>query len=169
MAALETLQTLLTIVTLISVPVGVIYHIMTLRNQKQSRQASLFMQLYDTYRSPEFRKIQMILGRCTWTDFDDCLRKYGPDADIDAWSNLHTVAAYYNGIGVLVKKKMVSVDLVEELLGNVVTRQWWRWGPILVKYREKVAVDQTRKFELWHGFEYLAELMHSRGTYPKEQ
>jgi hypothetical protein len=49
MVTIETLQTVLTFVTLISVPVGVFYHIMTLRNQKQSRQASLFMQLYDTY------------------------------------------------------------------------------------------------------------------------
>ena len=40
------LQTILTYLTLISVIVGVFYHIMTLRNQSRTRQAQLFQQLY---------------------------------------------------------------------------------------------------------------------------
>ena len=43
-------QTVLTYLTLISVPVGVAYHILTLRNQSRTRQAQLFMQLFDRYR-----------------------------------------------------------------------------------------------------------------------
>jgi hypothetical protein len=54
MAEPLTLQTLLTYLTLISVPVGVFYHIMTLRNTRrnqeltlETRQAQMFMQIYN--------------------------------------------------------------------------------------------------------------------------
>jgi hypothetical protein len=49
------LQSALTYLTLISVPVGIFYHIMTLRNQNKNRQAQLFINLYSTYATPEMQ------------------------------------------------------------------------------------------------------------------
>ena len=56
------LQTILTYLTLISIPIGVLYHIMTLRNtsknqqlQLESRQIQLYMQLLDRFASEENR------------------------------------------------------------------------------------------------------------------
>ena len=37
-------------------------------------------------------------------------------------------------------------------------------GPIIVEWRKEVAPDIHRKYELMHGFEYLYDLMRSRGT-----
>ena len=55
------IQTLLTYLTLISVPIGIFYYIMTLNNtrknqqmQLETRQAQLFMNIYNTYRSKEY-------------------------------------------------------------------------------------------------------------------
>ncbi len=57
------LQTILTYLTLISVPVGVIYHIMTLRNtrknqllQLETRQTQLYMQVLNKVSSLEFQR-----------------------------------------------------------------------------------------------------------------
>lgn len=57
------IQTVLTYLTLISVPVGIFYYIMTLNNtrknqrqQLETRQTHLFMTLYETARSREFRR-----------------------------------------------------------------------------------------------------------------
>ena len=68
------LQTLLTYLTLISVPVGVFYHIMTLRNtgknqemQLETRQAQLFMQIYQEMSSPEHYKRSDELLHMEWT------------------------------------------------------------------------------------------------------
>jgi hypothetical protein len=126
------------------------------------------MQLYETYRSPEFRKLQMSIHKHEFIDFTDFWDKFG-STNTDVWSAWLSVAAYYNGIGVLVKKGLISIDLVEELLSNTITRQWWRMSPILIEWREKVATGQIRKHELMHGFEYLAKELNARGTYQVEQ
>ena len=57
------LQTVLTYLTLISVPVGVFYHIMTLRNTRRNQQltlenrnAQLLMRIYDKYTETELMR-----------------------------------------------------------------------------------------------------------------
>jgi hypothetical protein len=165
MRDMVTLETLLDIIPVLTLVIVGAYYSLQIRNQNKTRQAQLFMQLYDTYRSHDFRKLQMSLGKHEFTDFDDFWGKYGGDGDLDAWSAWLSVAAYYNGIGVLVKKGLISIDLVEELLGNTIARQWWRLGPILVGWRETRVTSQIRKHELMHGFEYLANEMHKRGTH----
>ena len=59
-----TLQTTISLLTLISLTIGVVYHIMTLRNAKknqelqlETRQAQLFMNIFESYRGIEFRRI----------------------------------------------------------------------------------------------------------------
>jgi hypothetical protein len=56
MAEPVSIQTMLTYLTLISVPVGVFYHIMTLRNQSRTRQVQLFMQIYNRWTDPIFQE-----------------------------------------------------------------------------------------------------------------
>ncbi len=80
------LQTVLTYLTLISVPIGVFYHIMTLNNtrknqkmQLETRQAQLFMQIYHGMSSPEFYMRSDELLKMEWEDFDDYYRKYGSE------------------------------------------------------------------------------------------
>jgi hypothetical protein len=80
------IQNVLTYLTLISVPVGVFYHIMTLNNtrknqqlQLETRQTQLFMNLYETWRSPDFRK------RSNFVNFQveyDNLRVFGKNMDL---------------------------------------------------------------------------------------
>jgi hypothetical protein len=116
MVTLDTVLNVIPVVTLVLVGA---YYSLQIRNQNRARQAQLFMQLYETYRNPEFRKLQISLSRYEFTDFKDFWGKYGVDVNPDAWSSWLAVAAYYNGIGVLVKKNLISIDLVEELLSNV--------------------------------------------------
>jgi len=90
------LQTMLTYLTLISVPVGVFYPIITLQNtrknqelarraQEQSpetRQAQLFMDLYDTFSSKQYQKDrERMFHIWEFDDFDDFFRKYGVDVN----------------------------------------------------------------------------------------
>jgi hypothetical protein len=47
------LQTLLTYLTLISVPIGVFYHIMMLRNSQKARQTEMLMRLHESKHDKE--------------------------------------------------------------------------------------------------------------------
>jgi len=155
---LSTLQT-------VALVVGISYYIMTLRNQQKSqkhaeetRQAQLFMGFYETYRNREFKKQFNSSISQQPDDYNDWLKKYGPVNNPDAWADWQTVAAYFNGIGVLLKKGFIDISLVEELLVHSVAIAWVRMGPIIKESRndrETFSQSGGTNIGFYHGFEYL--------------
>ncbi len=81
----------------------------------ETRQAQLFMGLYETYRSPQFRKQWTTILNQEYTDFDDFWEKYGLENNPDAWANWQSVASFFHGMGILVKKGLVEPNLLDEL------------------------------------------------------
>jgi hypothetical protein len=160
-----TLETLLDVVPVVSLVVVLSYYTLTVRNQNRTRQAQLLMNLYETYRSPEFRKQQMIIQNLEYTDFEDFIEKYGSETNPESWAIWFSVAAFFNGVGVLVGRNLLDIGLVEELLGNITDRMWTVMGPVLIEWRRQSVTQKMRKYELLHGFEYLYDQMRSRGTF----
>jgi hypothetical protein len=153
-------QTALTFLTLISIPVGVFYHIMTLRNQSRTRQAQLLMGLYEAYRNTESRLQSLELQNQEWTDYDDYFSKYGDVNNPEAWAKWEAKASSFNGIGVLLEKNLIDISLVDTLLSSSVNRHWNKisMGPILVEWRKRLGETvETRPRTLvpFHGFDYL--------------
>ena len=105
------LQLISTVSASIGVLVGVINWIIRTRRaerQKQTeietRQAQLFMGLYERFRAKDFRKeVYDILYRWDWQDSDDFWRKYGPETNIEAFSVWTAVVIFFEGVGILVK------------------------------------------------------------------
>ena len=150
------------VLTGIGIIVAIIYYTLTLRNatktqqlQLETRQAALFMDLYKTYQSLEFVKTRRELITLEWTDFDDFWEKYGGDSDSDVWIKWQSQAAFYNGVGVLVKKGLIDISLVDELFSNVLHRMWNHMGPVIIEWRDTRKYTEIRTHELFHGFDYL--------------
>ena len=119
------IQSILTLLTLISVPVGVFYNIMTLRNtrknqelQLETRQAQLFMQVYNRWCDPSFAKQYSMARYRYMQDIDELLKAvfdpYNPEAHIP----FHVLGQFFEGIGMLVRKGLVDFNLVENLLST---------------------------------------------------
>lgn len=163
-------QTVLTYLTLISIPVGIFYYIMTLRNAQKTRQTQLLMGLYETYRSPEFAHAWGEVMEQEYTDFDDYWEKYGTHVNREAWSNWQSVARAFHGMGVLLKRGLVDIDLVEELLVNIVLISWNKMGPILLGFREYTrssdspfgGLGSSKRYPQMSGFEYLYNELKKR-------
>lgn len=152
-------------VAIFGVMAGLTYYVLTVRNQRKARQAQLLMGLYETYRSKEFRQDVIEIRSQEYTDFDDFWEKYGEETNPDAWTSWLTVASFFNSVGVLLKRNMIDIVLVEDLLSNVVFGMWSRMHVPLYGYREW----QTRTVigqEILHGFEYLYEQLSQRATVP---
>ena len=150
-----TLQTTISLLTLISLTIGVIYHIMTLRNtrknqelQLETRQAQLYMNLYGTYHSPEFRKQLYKLLNLEWKDYDEWHEKYG-GTDLPETVAFGSVMGYFNGLGLLVRKGLIDVDTVYELLSAFIVEVWEKHLPIMLAQR-----DYYNR-PIWGEFEYL--------------
>lgn len=147
------------VLTGIGIIASILYYASVLRNQNRTRQAQLFMNIYETYRSPEFRRQVNDIRSQEWTDFDDWWSKYGQDTNPDAWASWMSVAAYFDGVGVLLKKNLIDIDLVDELLSNTVFGTYRRMEKPLKEWRKRVDRSMSTH-EILEGFDYLqSELM----------
>jgi hypothetical protein len=157
---MATLDNVLDIIPALGIILALVYYTLTVRNQNKTRQAQLLMGLYENYRSPEFRRMCQQIGRWEWTDFEDFWEKYGEENNPDAWNIWESVAAFYNGVGVLLRNGLIDIKLVDDLLYNVVQRDWPRMGPIIVEWRKYLRArygERERKHDNWGGFDYLHE------------
>jgi hypothetical protein len=166
MAEPVTLQTLLTYLTLISVPVGVFYHIMTLRNtrknqelQLETRQAQLYMGLINTLRSPEFRRQWHIAEAASWEDYDDFSTKYSAENNPEVLSAFTSVWAFFESVGTLVKKGLIDLGLVDGFLAGSLVGAWRWFEPLLIGDRDHFGAN------LWADFEYVYDEIMKRGDY----
>ena len=111
------IQTILTYLSLVSIPIGVFYHIMTLRNQSRTRQAQLFMQLFEGYRQKSTWREGFELIQMEWTDNEDFFKKYDSSINLDNYEKRYALWSFFDGIGMLMKKGIVDKELIYYLMG----------------------------------------------------
>ena len=134
-----------------SVVVYVINSIVTTRKAEKMRQAQLFMELYNTYRRRDFRmQYSELLWNQMWTDYDDWYQKFGPETNPDAFANYTAVLAYFEGVGQLVKRKMIDRSLVYDLLSIIAIWIWEKMEPTVKGQRERMKTPR-----IWEDYEYL--------------
>jgi hypothetical protein len=110
------LQTALTYLTLISVPIGVFYHIMTLRNNEPME--------------------------WEFNDFEDFWEKYGRKNNPEAFSLRGSVGGYFEGMGVLVQRGLIDITIADDLISGVITSFWDKFGPIYLGMRKRLNYPQ---------------------------
>ena len=128
MSTLEALQTLLTFVTLISVPIGVFYYILTLRNQSRARQIQIIRGLMVSLVGFSFLTLE-------YTDYDDFMSKYGPESDPERWLDLMSWFTKLEECGVYVKEGMLDIRLIYLLHGGTIKKSWEMLRVLLKEYR----------------------------------
>ena len=163
------------VVPILALAASITYYAMVLRNQNQTRQAQLFMELYKTYRDPVFREQFSEILLQEWRDFEDFWDKYGQQNNPEAWARWQTVVSYFQGIGVLLRQGMLDIKVIEELFAPTVFIAWVRMGPIVKGFKELSKTDSHRaqyndlegeglpkKWDPWSGFEYLFNELKKR-------
>jgi len=122
--------------------VAAIYYIMNIRNNQknqqltlEARQTQIFLQLLN-YLKIEGKAWTQFMLTYEWTDFEDYMKKYGPVNNPDAWEEQFKHVMTFEGLGILVSKKMIDVSLVYEAYGDWVLRYWEKYYPIMIESRK---------------------------------
>lgn len=111
------LQTVSIVIAASSVVVGVIVSLFSIRNVGRSRQASLFSAFQNQAYDKEFIKDMTRINEVwSWDSAEDFFAKYGPGADPDAFASFVTVGMYYDGMGRLLREKLIDKRLIPEFL-----------------------------------------------------
>ncbi len=132
-----TLQTVGILLTGLTVSIAAIYYTLNLRYtrrnqdlQLETRQAQLFMQIYNQWATMEMgiQWENTLNNEWSYEDY----HKYNVEDIVGA----RMLARFYEGIGVLVKRNLIDIKLVDDLLSGDLMRYWEHIEPFMLEYRK---------------------------------
>jgi hypothetical protein len=161
-----TYQIVLSTIQTVSLVVGIIYYITTLRNNQRSQQlqletrkAQLYMQLFLKITSEEFIKNSLELIKFPIGDVKEFMEKYmaGPDSTLQA--KLFQLFWHIDGLGYMISQGLIDPEMVYNFGGGFAqVWHWKKWEPVILSTRK---LRNEPEFMKW--FEYTAsEMMRIR-------
>lgn len=140
-----------TYLPIVSFTIVLLYYGINVRDANRSRQAGLYMQLYSSFRSPEFLKsMSQILYVYNWDGFEDFNSKFSPEADLETSNKITSVLLLFEIIGGLIRQGFLDIKVIEEQVGVAFLPIWVKLGPVLMAEREYRGLPK-----LWNECEYL--------------
>jgi len=138
------------VVATIGVLVGVAFAYLEIRSLVRTRQTELVIGLYSTYGGKEFQEAWRELETQEYKNFKDYVKKYGE-------SSMETVGVFFEGIGVLLHRKLIDISLVDDLFSTPIKLAWEKMKPILEGARK-----HFNRPQIYEWFEYLYNEMKKR-------
>lgn len=144
------------VITIFGVIAGFSYYVMTVRNQNRARQAQLFMQIFSRQYDVEQRRSLYIIENIEYENLDDFLEKYGPETNPDVYFRGSSLGTYFEGVGVLVKRKLIDPSMVDDLMSGRIIDYWEANRRWVLEMRER-----TGDYEMIEHVEYLYDVIKS--------
>jgi len=152
------ISTVSIVIAAASVVAGVVYYSFQLRHQTKMRKTDLIIRLYSTYGSNEFREALIKVMNLQFKDYEDYVKKYGPwFSDQPAHKAMAMVGMFFEGIGVLLYKKLIDVSLTYDLFSTPTRLCWEKLKPVVEGLRKQYN-DPT----IFEWSEYLYNEMQKR-------
>jgi len=138
------------IVAAISVVVGVIFAILQMRHTTKMRHTELVIELNPALKANinDLIEASKKIWSLEFNSYEEYLEKYGNPMSDKA---IVTIASYYDGLGFLLYKRLITdIDLIEYFMEGSIIQIWEKLKPIIVGLRK--AMNSP---ELFKSFEYL--------------
>jgi len=100
----------------ISVVIGVLMSILSMRNFTKSRQATVFLDCHRQVDLQFLNTMSEILIEWSWTSPEDFMNKYGPRSNPEAWAKFILYASFFDSMGKLIDRKLTDTNLIPESL-----------------------------------------------------
>ena len=140
------------VLTGLGLTASIVYYSTVLRNSDTTRRTQLLLNIKQQMNTQEFWfRFNKVMMTYQWKDYQEFSEKYSQQVNPEAFSEILSIAAFFNGIGVLVATGVVDIDLLCMHLGNMPVRAWVKMEPIITEYRKEVPLAYSY-------FEYLKEV-----------
>jgi hypothetical protein len=127
---------------------GVVYYILDIRHQSRLRQWENVIRLspYFSMNAREVQEAITLVCSIEYEDYKDYLEKYsGKQEDM----MLKILGNYFEGIGILVHRKLVREDIVYDFWGDIIESSWEKIQPLVADMRRDTG-DQNM-FRFWEN------------------
>jgi hypothetical protein len=123
------------------------------------------MDIYKTYSSKEYQQDREDISLIwKFKDFDDFIEKYGPRSNPEVHASWDTQIAQYDGIGVLIRRGMISPDLVFDLIYDSIIWFWEKFLPVVEGLRKGYMPSYGQEAE--YLYQEMKRLAEERGRTP---
>jgi hypothetical protein len=139
------------IIAAAGVMIGVVYYILDIRNQSKVRQTELIMRLYSVRDSMEFQESWKKVMAKEFEEYKDYEKWYD-------WSDFIVVGLFFEGVGILLRRKLIDIGLVDDLFSYIIKTTWEKIRPVTEGVRKHNNAPQ-----IYEWFEYLYNEMQKRG------
>jgi len=148
------------IVAAAGVLAGVVYYVLQMRNQTRIRKTDLIVRINPWFNiSPkELIEYANTVLALEYKDYDDFVQKYGslyggkPEANA-----LRTMLNWADGLGMLLKRNLVDIDIVLDSYGGIAQLFWEKVKPLVEGYRK-----DTHYAHHYERVEYLCSEIEKR-------
>ena len=144
------ISSLSAIIAAIGVMIGVVLTVLEVRNWVNTRQTDLVIRLYSTFGSDEIQEAWERIQTRESKDFDSYRKEYG-------LQDVNKVGWFFEGLGVLLHRKLIDISLVDDLFSSPVKRAWEKLKPVAEGER-----NQTNRPQIWEWFEYVYNELKKR-------
>ena len=147
------IQTISIAVASASVTLAAIFYMWQIRHQTRIRKTDLIVRINPWFNiSPkELLEYANTVLALEYKDYDDFVQKYGslyggkPEANA-----LRTLLNWADGIGLLLERNLVDLDIVVDSYGGIAQTFWEKVKPLVEGYRK-----ETNNPRWWEYLEYL--------------
>jgi hypothetical protein len=154
--------TLSIVLTGIGIIGAIVYYTLTLRNATKTRQAQLFMQIYNRFNTREFVE-QMNYLRFKWSipQLEDWSEFFTSEEYQEDFNIVASTVYFFEGVGVLVSKGLIDVELVDDLMSGPLTHIWERMLPFNDSARAVLGQPAAEWYEfLYNKVKPIREKQH---------
>jgi hypothetical protein len=135
---------------------GVIYYVLEIRHQSRLRQTESLIRLSPWFNMNAREVQEAVTQVCSieYKNYEDYLERYSEKPEN---MTLKILGNYFEGIGILVYRKLVDADIVYDFWGEIIQSSWQKIQPLVVDMRKDVG--DLNMFRFW---EYLYDEMKRR-------
>ena len=143
-------------VTMVAVLVGLTFGAIELRQLRNTQESQVLIEFYNTYQTPEYVRGGMLL-----LDLPDDI---SPDEVRSIMQGENRVALRqqlftFEGIGLMVFRGDVSIEVVDQMFRYAVTSAWRKLRPWIIEERDRIGYSNS-----WEWFQWLAERLEERSN-----
>jgi hypothetical protein len=149
-------QTVSIVIASAGVLAGVVYYVLEIRHQSRLRQTESVIRLSPWFNMNAEEVQEAIATVCSieYKNYEDYLEKYsGKQED----KMLKILGNYFEGMGILVFRRLVEADIVYDFWGDIIKSSWDDVEPLIGEMRKDSG--NANMFRFW---EYLSNEMKRR-------
>ena len=156
MSIVVDIQTVSIAIASTGVFLAAIYYIFQIRHQSRLRQTESVIRLSPWFNMNAREVQEAITQVCSieYKNYEDYLKRYSEKPE---HIMLKILGNYFEGIGILVYRKLVEADIVYDFWGDIIQSSWEKIQPLVVDMRKDIG--DPNMFRFW---EYLYNEMKKR-------